>query len=197
MKKANAKKTNVSPSTNLKLPDLNVNNKSPKESNKSPKSKDNAKKGKSNEKQTNLNNINTNSNAENKEALAKKMEELKAKKKKRLEKEKKELKEQKEKDFKEKIKEEKELISKRKKKNDDITNNINKHAKEKTTNPGNYIYNKLKEKFDEKQKKLLDKIHLMKKEPVMRKNYFDELEKKVNEQKIRMFHQDQNKKRRK
>ena len=95
----------------------------------------------------------------------------------------KELKEQKEKDFKEKIKEEKELISKRKKKNDDITNNINKHAKEKTTNPGNYIYNKLKEKFDEKQKKLLDKIHLMKKEPVMRKNDFDELEKKVNEQK--------------
>ena len=94
----------------------------------------------------------------------------------------KELKEQKEKDFKEKIKEEKELISKRKKKNDDITNNINKHAKEKTTNPGNYIYNKLKEKFDEKQKKLLDKIHLMKKEPVMRKNDFDELEKKVNEQ---------------
>lgn len=95
----------------------------------------------------------------------------------------KELKEQKEKDFKEKIKEEKELISKRKKKNDDITNNINKHAKKKTTNPGNYIYNKLKEKFDEKQKKLLDKIHLMKKEPVMRKNDFDELEKKVNEQK--------------
>ena len=95
----------------------------------------------------------------------------------------KELKEQKEKDFKEKIKEEKELISKRKKKNDDITNNINKHAKEKTTNPGNYIYNKLKEKFDEKQKKLLDKIHLMKKEPVMRKNDFDELEKKVNEKK--------------
>ena len=95
----------------------------------------------------------------------------------------KELKEQKEKDFKEKIKEEKELISKRKKKNDDITNNLNKHAKEKTTNPGNYIYNKLKEKFDEKQKKLLDKIHLMKKEPVMRKNDFDELEKKVNEQK--------------
>ena len=95
----------------------------------------------------------------------------------------KELKERKEKDFKEKIKEEKELISKRKKKNDDITNNINKHAKEKTTNPGNYIYNKLKEKFEEKQKKLLDKIHLMKKEPVMRKNDFDELEKKVNEQK--------------
>ena len=95
----------------------------------------------------------------------------------------KELKEQKEKDFKEKIKEEKELISKRKKKNDDITNNINKHAKKKTTNPGNYIYNKLKEKFDEKQKKLLDKIHLMKKEPVMRKNDFDELEKKVNEKK--------------
>ena len=80
----------------------------------------------------------------------------------------KELKEQKEKDFKEKIKEEKELISKRKKKNDDITNNINKHAKKKTTNPGNY---------------LIDKIHLMKKEPVMRKNDFDELEKKVNEQK--------------
>ena len=66
----------------------------------------------------------------------------------------KELKEQKEKDFKEKIKEEKKLISKRKKKNDDITNNINKHAKEKTSNPGNYIYNKLKEKFDEKQKNL-------------------------------------------
>jgi len=95
----------------------------------------------------------------------------------------KELKEQKEKDFKEKIKEEKRLISKRKKKNDDLTNNINKHANEKTSNPGNYIYNKLKEKFEEEQKKIIDKIHMMKKDPVMRKDDFDELEKKVNEQK--------------
>ena len=64
----------------------------------------------------------------------------------------KELLQQKEKEFKEKIKSEKELISKRKKKNDEITNNINTHAFEKTNSPKKYIYNKLKEKFEEKQK---------------------------------------------
>ena len=75
------------------------------------------------------------------------------------------------------------LIAKRKKKNDDLTNNINKYIHKKANSPDNYIFYKFKEQYEEKQKKLLDKIHLMKKEPVMRKNDFEELAKKVNEQK--------------
>ena len=89
----------------------------------------------------------------------------------------------KEKNFKEKIINEKQLIAKRKKKNDDLTNNINKYIQKKANSPDNYIFYKFKEQYEEKQKKLLDKIHLMKKEPVMRKNDFEELAKKVNEQK--------------
>lgn len=89
----------------------------------------------------------------------------------------------KEKNFKEKINNEKQLIAKRKKKNDDLTNNINKYIHKKANSPENYIFYKFKEQYEEKQKKLLDKIHLMKKEPVMRKNDFEELAKKVNEQK--------------
>ena len=91
--------------------------------------------------------------------------------------------EEKEKNFREKIFNEKKLIAKRKKKNDEITNNINKYIHSKPINPENYIYNKLKEQYEEKQKKIIEKIQLMKKEPVMRKNDFDELARKVNEQK--------------
>ena len=105
------------------------------------------------------------------------------KRKKEIDLKEKELLEKKDKEFKEKMKKEKELITKRKKKNDEITNNINKHANKKSNSPEKYIYNKFKEKFEEKEKKLLDKIHLMKKEPVMRKKDFDEFEKKVKEQK--------------
>ena len=91
--------------------------------------------------------------------------------------------EEKEKNFRERIFNEKKLIAKRKKKNDEITNNINKYIHSKPINPENYIYNKLKEQYEEKQKKIIEKIQLMKKEPVMRKNDFDELARKVNEQK--------------
>ena len=91
--------------------------------------------------------------------------------------------EEKEKNFRERIFNEKKLIAKRKKKNDEITNNINKYIHNKPINPENYIYYKLQEQFEEKQKKIIEKIQLMKKEPVMRKNDFDELAKKVNEQK--------------
>ena len=95
----------------------------------------------------------------------------------------KQLSELKEKNFKEKINNEKQLIAKRKKKNDDLTNNSNKYIHKKANSPKNYIFYKFKEQYEEKQKKLLDKIHFMKKEPVMRKNDFEELAKKVNEQK--------------
>ena len=95
----------------------------------------------------------------------------------------KELFEQKIKNFKDKINEEKKLISERKKKNDELTNHISKLANEKPKSPENYIYYKLKENYEKKQKKLLDKFLSQKKEPVMRKNEFDELEKRVNEQK--------------
>ena len=98
----------------------------------------------------------------------------------------KELLEKKEKYFKELIDNEKKLISKRKKKNDDLTNRINKHANEKTNRPENYIYYKLREKFEENQKKLLDRALMMKKDPLMRKKDFDELEKRVNEHKKMM-----------
>ena len=91
--------------------------------------------------------------------------------------------EEKEKNFREKIFNEKKLIAKRKKKNDEITNNINKYIHSKPINPENYIYNKLKEQYEEKEKKIIERIQLMKKEPVMRKNDFDELARKVNEQK--------------
>ena len=91
--------------------------------------------------------------------------------------------EEKQKNFREKIFNEKKLIAQRKKKNDEITNNINKYAHSKPINPENYIYNKLKEQYEEKQKKIIEKIQLMKKEPVMRKNDFDELAKRRNEQK--------------
>ena len=91
--------------------------------------------------------------------------------------------EEKEKNFRERIFNEKKLIAKRKKKNDEITNNINKYIHNKPINPENYIYYKLQEQFEEKQKKIIEKIQLMKKQPVMRKNDFDELAKKVNEQK--------------
>ena len=91
--------------------------------------------------------------------------------------------EEREKNFREKIFNEKKLIAKRKKKNDEITNNINKYIHSKPINPENYIYNKLKEQYEEKQKKIIEKIQLMKKEPVMRKNDFDELAKRRNEQK--------------
>ena len=91
--------------------------------------------------------------------------------------------EEKQKNFREKIFNEKKLIAQRKKKNDEITNNINKYVHSKPINPENYIYNKLKEQYEEKQKKIIEKIQLMKKEPVMRKNDFDELAKRRNEQK--------------
>ena len=91
--------------------------------------------------------------------------------------------EEKQKNFREKIFNEKKLIAQRKKKNDEITNNINKYIHSKPINPENYIYNKLKEQYEEKQKKIIEKIQLMKKEPVMRKNDFDELAKRRNEQK--------------
>ena len=94
-----------------------------------------------------------------------------------------ELLEQKLKNFKEKIKEEKKLISERKKKNDELTNNINKFAHEKPLSPENYVYYKIKENYEKSQKKLLDKFLSHKKEPLMRKNDFDELEKRVNEHK--------------
>ena len=94
-----------------------------------------------------------------------------------------ELLEQKLKNFKEKINEEKKLISERKKKNDELTNNINKLAHEQPLSPENYVYYKIKENYEKSQKKLLDKFLSHKKEPLMRKNDFDELEKRVNEHK--------------
>ena len=106
----------------------------------------------------------------------------------------KELFEQKIKNFKDKINEEKKLISERKKKNDELTNHISKLANEKPKSPENYIYYKLKENYEKKQKKLLDKFLSQKKEPVMRKNEFDELEKRVNEQKRLMEKNNEEKK---
>ena len=106
----------------------------------------------------------------------------------------KELFEQKIKNFKDKINEEKKLISERKKKNDELTNHISKLANEKSKSPENYIYYKLKENYEKKQKKLLDKFLSQKKEPVMRKNEFDELEKRVNEQKRLMEKNNEEKK---
>ena len=106
----------------------------------------------------------------------------------------KELFEQKIKNFKDKINEEKKLISERKKKNDELTNHISKLANEKPKSPENYIYYKLKENYEKKQKKLLDKFLSQKKEPVMRKNEFDELEKRVNEQKKLMEKNNEEKK---
>ena len=112
-----------------------------------------------------------------------KMKSFYDKRQKEIDSKEKELLEEKEKYFKELILNEKKLISERKRKNDEITNRINKLAHEKPKSPENYIYNKLKEKFEKNQKKLIDKILMTRKEPVMRKNDFDELEKRVNEQK--------------
>ena len=116
------------------------------------------------------------------------------KRKKEIDLKEKELFEQKIKNFKDKINEEKKLISERKKKNDELTNHISKLANEKPKSPENYIYYKLKENYEKKQKKLLDKFLSQKKEPVMRKNEFDELEKRVNEQKRLMEKNNEEKK---
>lgn len=66
----------------------------------------------------------------------------------------KELKEEKEKYFKEKINDEKKLISKRKNKNDELFNRINKYIHKKTISPENYIYYKLQEQFEEKKRRI-------------------------------------------
>ena len=94
-----------------------------------------------------------------------------------------EMKKEREKYFKEKIDNEKELILKRKKKNDELCKRINKYAHKKTVSQENYIYYKLQEQFEENQKKYINKALIKKKDPVYRKDDFDELAKRVNEQK--------------
>ena len=89
----------------------------------------------------------------------------------------------KEKLFNEKINSEKQLILKRKKINDELTDNTNKYIHGKTKSPENYIYQKYKEKFDENQKKIFYKIRNQKNESLLRKEDFEEFQKKVDEHK--------------
>ena len=79
---------------------------------------------------------------------------------------------------------EKELFLKRKKKIDNIMEKSKKYIKEKSNKTENdYRYFKYKEKYENDEKKLIDKIKMIKKDPLVTKEELEELVNKIKEQK--------------
>ena len=79
---------------------------------------------------------------------------------------------------------ERKVILKRKKEADEILKKKKKHLHDKFTKKANdYRYYQLKEKFENNEKKLLDKVNLDKKDPLVTQQELKELSKKIKEQK--------------
>ena len=79
---------------------------------------------------------------------------------------------------------ERKTILKRKKEADEILEKSKKYLHEKfTKKPNDYRYYQLKEKFENNEKKLLDKVNLDKKDPLVTQQELKELSKKIKEQK--------------
>ena len=79
---------------------------------------------------------------------------------------------------------ERKAILKRKKEADEILEKTKKHLHDKFTKKANdYRYYQLKEKFENNEKKLLDKVNMDKKDPLVTQQELKELAKKIKEQK--------------
>ena len=79
---------------------------------------------------------------------------------------------------------ERKAILKRKKEADEILEKSKKYLNEKFTKKNNdYRYYQLKEKFDNNEKKLIDKVNMQKKDPLVTQEEIKELSKKIKEQK--------------
>ena len=79
---------------------------------------------------------------------------------------------------------EKEIINKRKQKNDIILANSNKYLKNKRIKKDkDYLFNILCEKYEKSEKKLIEKVNMIKKEPLVTKEELIELSNKIKEQK--------------
>ena len=79
---------------------------------------------------------------------------------------------------------ERKAILKRKKEADEILEKTKKHLHDKFIKKANdYRYYQLKEKFENNEKKLLDKVNLDKKDPLVTQQELKELSKKIKEQK--------------
>ena len=79
---------------------------------------------------------------------------------------------------------ERQVILKRKKEADEILEKSKKYLNEKFTKKDNeYKYYQLKENFENNEKKLIDKVNMQKKDPLVTQEEIKELSKKINEQK--------------
>ena len=79
---------------------------------------------------------------------------------------------------------ERKVILKRKKEADEILEKSKKYLNEKFTKKENdYRYYQLKEQFENKEKKLIDKVNMEKKDPLVTQQELKELAKKIKEQK--------------
>ena len=79
---------------------------------------------------------------------------------------------------------ERKAILKRKKEADEILEKSKKYLNEKFTKKNNdYRYYQLKEKFENNEKKLIDKVNMQKKDPLVTQEEIKELSKKIKEQK--------------
>ena len=79
---------------------------------------------------------------------------------------------------------ERKVILKRKKEADEILEKSKKYLNEKFTKKDNdYRYYQLKEKFENNEKKLIDKVNIQKKDPLITQEEIKELSKRIKEQK--------------
>ena len=79
---------------------------------------------------------------------------------------------------------EKEFINKMKQKNDLILSQSKKYIKFKNAKKEkDYLFNKLRNKFENTEKKLIEKVHMIKKDPLVTKEELNELSNKIKEQK--------------
>ena len=79
---------------------------------------------------------------------------------------------------------ERKVILKRKKEADEILEKSKKYLSEKFTKKDNdYRYYQLKEKFENNEKKLIDKVNMQKKDPLITQEEIKELSKRIKEQK--------------
>ena len=79
---------------------------------------------------------------------------------------------------------EKEFVNKRKQKNDIILANSNKYLNNKRKKKDkDYLFNILREKYEKREKKLIEKVNMIKKEPLVTKEELIELSNKIKEQK--------------
>ena len=86
--------------------------------------------------------------------------------------------------IKERKESERQVILKRKKEADEILEKSKKYLNEKFNKKDNeYKYYQLKENFENNEKKLIDKVNMQKKDPLVTQEEIKELSKKINEQK--------------